>query len=430
MRWLNKFFRILGKSEDINVYDVNKNVKNLIRSNSTNSESAISYIIPKNANLEFFLQIEGMYNQDIFAHLNLEIFFTQDEENFDYSAFDIAFNDVILATETLNESLIKSFCLTDKIKHWIILSQKLSQDEMKVVCNLVFNKENNHRENKTESESKIQIEALNILKSNFAKSFSGLEGCKDFIKIENFPAQQDILYILFKKISNFVSEKIESCFPEAILNLSTDKKDRQKNLINKIWCKLVFDISYFTIVTCLRKTDDIFHNLYDKSLQEFLSYLCKIKDCYIKKNLLGINDDFVDYFQKLIQDKNNEELPGDLDFIAPAHLKYPNSNSDLLGDESDDNSLNDFNVDDLVPSGYGSNQPSSRNVLYTLDSTEIPKGNIKQILIKNHKEFVKYLNSLDIENNNQNQTSQLKNPNTNLAFAFSGISKFFEHRNQ
>ena len=163
--------------------------------------------------------------------------------------------------------------MTDKIKHWIILSQKLTSDEMKVVFDLIFKK------NRVEIplENAIKEKALNILRKDFIKSFSFVDnGCD--IKIDNWQIQQDVLLVLFKKISNFVYPRVQNFFPQGILALHDNEGQERNDIITKLRNKVICDLSLFSMMICLRETDDVFQNLYDGNLSEFISYFNRIQD--------------------------------------------------------------------------------------------------------------------------------------------------------
>ena len=402
MGFWDNFFK--SKKNNNSVIATTSNEANLITNNLNKNESIV-YKIPENLDLNFFLQIEDGSSANIFLNLDLQILFDKENKSFDYSAFDIEFNDVILITEIANDSQIKSFCLTDKIKHWIILSQKLTSDEMKVVFDLIFKK------NRVEIplENAIKEKALNILRKDFIKSFSFVDnGCD--IKIDNWQIQQDVLLVLFKKISNFVYPRVQNFFPQGILALHDNEGQERNDIITKLRNKVICDLSLFSMMICLRETDDVFQNLYDGNLSEFISYFNRIQDFYTGFGLLSIDDNFINYVQKLIQCKesviSNDDLPDDLNFIAPSHSKYPNSTQDLFFENNENDSLNNFNITDLSAitssSGYGSNQMSSPSSLISLDEI-ISSQQTKQIMITNHQEFIDYLNSLDVKSDKENQ---------------------------
>ena len=90
MGFWDNFFK--SKKNNNSVIATTSNEANLITNNLNKNESIV-YKIPENLDLNFFLQIEDGSSANIFLNLDLQILFDKENKSFDYSAFDIEFNE-------------------------------------------------------------------------------------------------------------------------------------------------------------------------------------------------------------------------------------------------------------------------------------------------------------------------------------------------
>ncbi len=296
--------RLFGKKEEkIFVFSSANDVTSI-----PNKEKNVPrYKVPENADMDFFLAINPIDFKKLFEgieRVDLKIKILDKDGKTSYSGFNILFDDAIMTSETSNNNPlnVESFSLVDKVKHWIILSQKLNSGELKTVFLKTFAKKKNAEYRENPGDVLFEDEILEALKDNFDKSFA-FNKQKDedrFILLDSKNMQKHILSDLFGRMSRCISISTRKFFEKDFADLYKSIKSDQDHPIKNIFFRIIFDLSLYFTVNFLKRTDDVFSELYEKSFKDFVSYLDDIRvNCFQE---LGV-DDFEHYVKNLLEFK-------------------------------------------------------------------------------------------------------------------------------